>query len=69
MAQIIFLRGAPAFSAFRLQRLVQTLTAAVPGVTGVDADYWHFAATRDNLPCDTRDSLAALLEERRNGRV
>ena len=64
MAQIIFLRGAPAFSAFRLQRLVQTLTAAVPGVTGVDADYWHFAATRDNLACDTRDSLAALLEER-----
>ena len=64
MAQIIFLRGAPAFSAFRLQRLTRTLLAAVPGVTGVEADYWHFVAARDSLPCDTRDALDALLEAR-----
>ncbi|MFC5302731.1 phosphoribosylformylglycinamidine synthase [Azospira restricta] len=64
MAQIFFLRGAPAFSAFRLQRLQQTLVAAVPGVTGVSADYWHFVAVRDQLADDAREGLAALLEAR-----
>ncbi len=64
MAQIIFLRGAPAFSAFRLQRLARTLIAAVPGVRGVEADYWHFIAAGDNLADDARESLAALLEAR-----
>ncbi len=64
MAQIFFLRGAPAFSAFRLQRLQQTLVAAVPGVTGVGADYWHFVAVRDPLADAAREGLAALLEAR-----
>ncbi|MDQ5914561.1 MAG: phosphoribosylformylglycinamidine synthase [Pseudomonadota bacterium] len=62
MAQIIFLRGAPAFSAFRLQRLTQILVSAVPGVRSVEADYWHIVAARDNLADDVRESLAALLE-------
>ena len=64
MAQIIFLRGAPAFSTFRLQRLTQTLVSAVPGVRSVEADYWHFVAARDNLADDAYESLAALLEAR-----
>ncbi|MCP5143211.1 MAG: phosphoribosylformylglycinamidine synthase, partial [Gammaproteobacteria bacterium] len=64
MTHIIFLRGAPAFSAFRLQRLKKSLVAAVPGVSSIDAEFWHFVAIRDNLACDAQEALAALLEAR-----
>ena len=64
MAHILFLRGAPAFSAFRQQRLTRSLTASVPGVTGLAAEYWHFVAVRDHLADDARESLSALLEAR-----
>jgi len=65
MAQILFLRGAAAFSAFRLQRLKSALLAAASGVTDVSAVYWHFVAVRDSLACDAREALSALLEESR----
>ena len=64
MADIIFLRGAPAFSAFRLQRLQARLSAAVPAVAGVEADYWHFVQLDQPLADDARGQLARLLEER-----
>ena len=64
MADIIFLRGAPAFSAFRLQGLQQRIAAAVPGAAILSADYWHFVVLAQPLADDRRAQLAALLEER-----
>ncbi|MQM32198.1 MAG: phosphoribosylformylglycinamidine synthase, partial [Candidatus Accumulibacter phosphatis] len=66
MADILFLRGAAAFSSFRLQGLQQRLAAAVPGVPGiriVAADYWHFVALRSALSESERRQLAVLLAE------
>jgi phosphoribosylformylglycinamidine synthase len=64
MADLLCLKGDPAFSAFRLQRLQSRLTAALPDIEGVTADYWHFAALRRPLSAEERSKLAALLEER-----
>ncbi len=64
MADILFLRGAPAFSVFRLQGLQQRIQAVVPGATIVNAEYWHFAKLNKDLSEDARQQLAALLEER-----
>ncbi|SBT06959.1 phosphoribosylformyl-glycineamide synthetase [Candidatus Accumulibacter aalborgensis] len=64
MADLLFLRGSPAFSSFRLQRLQQSLAAAVPGVRLVTAEYWHFAAARHPLTEDETRQLAALLDQR-----
>ena len=65
MADILFLRGAPAVSSFRLQSLQQAVAIAVPGARIAAADYWHFAACRRPLSDIERRQLAALLEERR----
>jgi phosphoribosylformylglycinamidine synthase len=64
MAHLLFLRGAPALSSFRLQGLQQRLTAAVPGVRVASAEYWHLVALRDALDASQRAQLAALLAER-----
>jgi phosphoribosylformylglycinamidine synthase len=64
MADILTLRGAPALSSFRLQRLQQALAAGVPGVRIITAEYWHFVATRQPLTDSERRQLSALLEER-----
>ena len=64
MADIIFLRGDSAFSAFRLQRLQAQLTAAVPAVAGVEADYWHFVQLQAPLTEEARGQLHKLLEVR-----
>ena len=64
MADIIFLRGAPAFSAFRLQGLQQRLSAVLPGASVASADYWHFAVPGQPLSSQQSEQLAALLEAR-----
>ena len=64
MADILFLRGAPAFSVFRLQGLQQRIQAVVPGGRIVSAEYWHFAKLNKPLADEGRRQLAALLEER-----
>ncbi|PKO89792.1 MAG: phosphoribosylformylglycinamidine synthase [Betaproteobacteria bacterium HGW-Betaproteobacteria-12] len=64
MADILCLKGDAAFSAFRLQRLTNRLTAAVSDIERVDADYWHVVAQKRALTADERAKLAALLEER-----
>ncbi len=64
MADLLFLRGAPAFSAFRLQRLQQRISVAEPGATLVAADHWHFAALTRPLDDAQRAQLEALLEAR-----
>jgi phosphoribosylformylglycinamidine synthase len=67
MADILFLRGAPAFSSFRLQALQQRVALAVTGAHLEAAEYWHFVATRQPLTTAERRQLSALLEERAAG--
>ncbi|MEF8698682.1 MAG: phosphoribosylformylglycinamidine synthase [Candidatus Accumulibacter sp. UW20] len=64
MADILFLRGAPAFSSFRLQGLQQRLANGLPGVRLSTAEYWHFVALYSPLAEGERRMLATLLEER-----
>jgi phosphoribosylformylglycinamidine synthase len=67
MADILCLKGDAAFSAFRLQRLTSRLTAAVPDIESVVADYWHVVAQKRVLDADERAKLATLLEEQAAG--
>ncbi len=67
MADILCLKGDAAFSAFRLQRLTSRLTAAVPDIESVVADYWHVVAQKRVLEADERAKLATLLEEQAAG--
>ena len=64
MLDILFLRGSPAFSAFRLQGLQQRVQSVVPGARLVSAEYWHFAKLKSALEPSARAQLAVLLEER-----
>ncbi|MFZ4536739.1 phosphoribosylformylglycinamidine synthase [Propionivibrio sp.] len=63
MSDILFLRGASAFSAFRLLGLQQRLQAVVPGAKIASTEYWHFAKLNKTLSAEARQQLAALLEE------
>ena len=54
MADILFLRGAPAFSVFRLQGLQQRIQAVVPGAICQSAEYWHFAKLKQALTDEGR---------------
>ena len=64
MTDILFLRGASAFSLFRLQGLQRRLQTAAPGARFVSAEYWHFVKLRQSLGDGARQQLATLLEER-----
>ncbi len=64
MADILFLRGAPAFSAFRLQGLQLRIQALVPSARIASAEYWHLVRLSKALGDEDRRQLAALLEER-----
>ncbi len=63
MTDILFLRGAPAFSVFRLQGLQQRIQGFVSGATITGADYWHFAKLNKKLSDEGRQQLSGLLEE------
>ena len=67
MADILRLKGDAAFSAFRLQRLLARLVAAVSDIESVAADYWHVVAQKGALNADERAKLATLLEEKAAG--
>src|SRR5688572_28312793 len=41
MSPITRLRGRSALSAFRLGKLTQSVTAAVPRISGIRAEFWH----------------------------
>ncbi|MDR2450785.1 MAG: phosphoribosylformylglycinamidine synthase [Candidatus Accumulibacter sp.] len=67
LPDLIFLRGAPAFSVFRLRGLQQRLQALAPGARIAGADYWHFVRLKQELGGAERRRLAVLLEERPAG--
>ena len=49
MPQILRLRGRNALSAFRLQKLTASSIAAVPSISGIHAEFWHFVQARQSL--------------------
>ena len=55
------LPGAPALSPFRRDRLLKEMQTRVPGLTGMTALYWHFAALDGELDARGRALLERLL--------
>ena len=58
---MLILRGAPALSVFRRQRLLQAVQGAVPTVTGLYAEFMHFADLSEALGGDERQVLESIL--------
>lgn len=56
------LRGAPAFSDFRLTKMLAKLQAAVPNVASVYAEFMHFADTTSDLTDQQLEILAKILK-------
>ena len=54
MSQISRLRGSNALSAFRAAKLSQSVTAAVPRIAGIQAEFWHFAQLSRALSKDLK---------------
>src|SRR3972149_5608038 len=61
------LRGGPALSEFRLQKLLQRLQMAVPAVRNVYAEFVHFAEVETTLSAADEALLARLLTYGRPG--
>ena len=59
---MLILPGAPALSAFRLQKLTQKLTAIDPGVHVLHTCFVHFAACDGDIDGEHRKILDSLLE-------
>ena len=59
---MLILRGAPALSAFRHGKLLAQLTSKVPAVTGLYAEFAHFAEVAGVLGADEQQVLARLLK-------
>ncbi|MFP5423096.1 MAG: phosphoribosylformylglycinamidine synthase [Gammaproteobacteria bacterium] len=59
---MLILRGAPALSAFRHGKLLEQLTSKVPAVTGLYAEFAHFAEVTGVLSADEEQILARLLK-------
>ncbi|MDQ2075370.1 phosphoribosylformylglycinamidine synthase [Marinimicrobium sp. ABcell2] len=58
---MLILHGAPALSAFRLEKLLAKLQHAVPGISGLAAHYVHFIELREPLIGGEQQVLEALL--------
>jgi phosphoribosylformylglycinamidine synthase len=59
---MLILRGAPALSAFRHSKLLEQLSQKVPAVTGLYAEFAHFAEVTGVLTADEQQVLARLLK-------
>ncbi len=59
---MLILRGAPALSAFRHGKLLAQLTAKVPAVSGLYAEFAHFAEVSGTLGAGEQHVLARLLK-------
>ncbi|MBP8263991.1 MAG: phosphoribosylformylglycinamidine synthase, partial [Pseudomonas sp.] len=59
---MLILRGAPALSAFRHGKLLEQLTSKVPAVTGLYAEFAHFAELREALDGNEQQVLERLLK-------
>ncbi|WP_018607683.1 phosphoribosylformylglycinamidine synthase [Uliginosibacterium gangwonense] len=61
MSEILKLRGAPAFSATRLSRLSDAVSAAAPKVQGVWAEHWYLVEVSAALTAQEQERLVDLL--------
>jgi phosphoribosylformylglycinamidine synthase len=61
MAEILKLRGGPALSAFRLQKLHARLAEIAPGARIAGTEFWHFVETAHALAAGERAVLEQLL--------
>ena len=59
---MLILRGTPALSAFRHGKLLEQLTSKVPAVTGLYAEFAHFADVTGELTGDEQSVLDRLLK-------
>ncbi|MHC6227090.1 phosphoribosylformylglycinamidine synthase [Pseudomonas sp. X10] len=59
---MLILRGAPALSAFRHGKLLEQLSQKVPAVTGLYAEFAHFAEVDGELTDDQQQVLGRLLK-------
>ncbi|WP_263261094.1 phosphoribosylformylglycinamidine synthase [Pseudomonas sp. RIT-PI-S] len=59
---MLILRGAPALSAFRHGKLLEQLSQKVPAVTGLYAEFAHFAELKADLNDEQLQVLARLLK-------
>lgn len=59
---MLILRGAPALSAFRHGKLLEQLSQKVPAVTGLYAEFAHFADVVGELTADQQQVLGRLLK-------
>lgn len=59
---MLILRGAPALSAFRHSKLLEQLSQKVPSVSGLYAEFAHFADVTGVLTADEQQVLARLLK-------
>ncbi|MFK8329176.1 phosphoribosylformylglycinamidine synthase [Pseudomonas sp. BJa5] len=59
---MLILRGAPALSAFRHGKLLEQLSQKVPAVSGLYAEFAHFAEVDGELTADQQQVLARLLK-------
>ncbi len=58
---MLILRGAPALSEFRQQRLLSELQSQLPNVTGVYGEFMHFAKLSAELSADEQQVLETIL--------
>jgi len=58
---MLHLRGCPALSSFRLQKLLAQVQQHVPSLTGIHAEYLHIAELDDLLSPDEHEVLTQLL--------
>jgi phosphoribosylformylglycinamidine synthase len=61
MSQILRLRGRNALSTFRLRKLVSSCTTAVPGISDIHAEFWHFVQAARELSSDETARLERIL--------
>ena len=61
MAEILKLRGSPALSAFRLEKLHTRLGETAPGARIAGAEFWHFVEAAHQLAARERAVLEQLL--------
>jgi phosphoribosylformylglycinamidine synthase len=61
MAEILKLRGSPALSVFRLEKLYARLAEIAPGARIAGAEFWHFVETAHALAARERAVLEQLL--------
>lgn len=59
---MLILRGAPALSAFRHGKLLEQLSQKVPAVSGLYAEFAHFAEVDGELTAEQQQVLGRLLE-------